>query len=215
MIRMSREHSPQELSRIILALMKALQVKDFYTFAHSERVGYYAETIAREMQLREDEIYTARILGCLHDIGKLFVPDGILQKSGSLSEMEWAAMRRHAMDAVRVLSCMDVKRDYLDVVRAFHERFDGTGYPDGLAAGGIPLISRIISVADSYDAMVTDRPYRKAQPMEYVLSELLRERGKQFSPDVVDVALDLVVRNILSTNGHTPAPAGFFLVVDL
>ena len=192
MVRLSNEYAPDELAHIIDICMKALRFKDAYTFAHSERVGKIAEEISTHLDLTGEEINASCSLGRLHDIGKLFVPNAILKKPASLTEIEWESMRKHSVDAVRILSCMNFMEQYMNVIKSLHERFDGKGYPDGLEGGQIPALARILAVADSFDAMTTDRPYRKAQPLEYVHSELVRERGRQFCPQVVDVVLAML-----------------------
>ncbi len=196
MIRFSNDYTPEELMQIVDICMKALRSKDMYTFAHSERVGRIAEQMAAGLQLSNEEMNVCRVLGKLHDIGKLFVPNAILRKPASLDEKEWQMMRKHSDDAVRILSCMHFMGKYMDVVKALHERYDGKGYPDGLEGRNIPLAARILAVADSYDAMTSDRPYRKAQPLEYVYAELVSGRGKQFCPQAVDAALVLLEKNM-------------------
>ncbi|MBI4430131.1 MAG: HD-GYP domain-containing protein [Candidatus Omnitrophica bacterium] len=196
MLRLSKEYSPEELARIIDICMKALRSKDAYTFAHSERVGKFAEQIATAMDLDDEDLSVCRVLGRLHDIGKLFVPSSILKKPASLSEQEWEVMRKHSEDNVRILSCMSFVEKHMEVVESLHERFDGTGYPNHLEGCQIPVLARILAVADSYDAMTSDRPYRKAQSLEYVYGELLDGRGKQFCPEVVDKALNLLERQM-------------------
>lgn len=196
MVQLSNDYTPEELMQIINICMKALRSKDAYTFAHSERVGKIAEHMAAALNLSNEEINVCRVLGKLHDIGKLFVPSAILKKPALLDDKEWEMMRKHSADAVRILSCMHFMEEYMDVVKALHERYDGKGYPDGLEGGQIPFAARILAVADSYDAMTTDRPYRKAQPLEYVHAELVGERGKQFCPQAVDAALSLLERHM-------------------
>ena len=194
MVLFSDEYKPSQFNRILDILMKALRFKDPYTFAHSHRVERYAEYLAVAMGLENSDAYSANVLGLLHDIGKLFVPDEVLGKPAALNEDEWAVMRRHSEDAVRILDCMSVSERYRRAVRAMHERFDGSGYPDGLMGESIPLLARIITVADSFDAMMTDRPYRKGMPVEICRRELELGRGTQFCPQVVDTMLHLIER---------------------
>jgi len=195
MVQLSTEYPPQELSRMIDVLLEALRAKDTYTFAHAQRVGRYAEQLARKMNLPQDKIQVIRILGTLHDIGKLFIPDHILLKTSDLTPAEWVVMQKHTGNAVRILACMGINHEYATAVRGIHEEFDGKGYPDRLKGEQIPLLARILSVADCYDAMVTDRPYRKAVSHKAACAEIRRERGKQFCPTVVDNFLELARQN--------------------
>jgi HD-GYP domain-containing protein (c-di-GMP phosphodiesterase class II) len=169
----------------VLALAAAVDTRDPSTYAHSETVARYAVTIAARMGLDGDALEQLRIAGLLHDVGKIGVPDSVLLKPGSLDPAEWAEMRRHPQIGADLL----VHPDLADVRRwilCHHERPDGFGYPRGLQQGQIPLEALILGVADAYEAMTADRPYRQAMTAERAQAELVAQRGGQFDAAVVD-----------------------------
>lgn len=168
------------------SLADALEVKDPYTWGHSVRVGRYAMAIATELGLDEDHLSQLELGSRLHDIGKIGVREAILNKDGPLTEEEYLHVMEHPVIGWRILS--PLLRDAphaLDVVRSHHERYDGRGAPDRLAASAIPLGARIAAVADSFDAMTSGRPYRAGMAVEVALAELQRCAGTQFDPDCV------------------------------
>jgi ribonuclease P protein subunit RPR2 len=172
----------------VTALAGALETKDIGTGAHSQRVQRYAIELAAGLdpELLEDESIEYGFL--LHDIGKIGIPDSILQKKGELSPTEKRLLQNHTILGEQLLSGVALLQGQgLKVVRHHHERWDGTGYPDGLGTTEIPLGARVFSVADALDAMTSDRPYRDARSWEEAEAEILRERGHQFDPRVVDV----------------------------
>jgi PAS domain S-box-containing protein/putative nucleotidyltransferase with HDIG domain len=171
---------------------KALNYRDAETEEHSERTTRWTIELAREMGYSEDDLVYIRRGALLHDIGKVAVPDAILNKPGPLTDEEWVYMRRHPVAAYEVLSPIKFLKKSLDIPYCHHERWDGSGYPRGLAADEIPLAARIFSVIDVYDALSTDRPYRKAWPQEKVISYLRENKGIQFDPNVVDQFLALL-----------------------
>ena len=144
------------------------------------------EALGRELGLSDEEMTPLVQAAALHDVGKVAIPDAILDKPGPLDEGEWEFMRTHTLIGERILAEAPALAEAAKIVRASHERHDGTGYPDGLAANEIPLAARIISVCDSYDAMTSDRPYRTAMSEELALSELHNCSGTQFDPKVVN-----------------------------
>jgi HD-GYP domain-containing protein (c-di-GMP phosphodiesterase class II) len=151
----------------------------------------------------------------LHDIGKIAVPDEIINKAGPLNDEEWAIMRTHTVEGERMLQQVGGLLSSVGVVvRASHERWDGGGYPDGLAGEAIPLAARIVSACDAFNAMTTDRSYRKALPLEVAIGELHKHRGTQFAPDVVDALVALVTRaaqpewELGIASADTPLPSG-------
>jgi putative nucleotidyltransferase with HDIG domain len=150
-------------------------------------VARYTITLAQEMGLRGELLTTLRRGALLHDIGKIGVPDRILLKPGTLSEAEWVEMRLHPEIGARILESVDLVRPAAEIVLCHHEHFDGSGYPRGLKSHEIPLGARIFSVVDSLDAIVTPRPYRPAQTHAEAVAEIVRCRGTQFDPGVVDV----------------------------
>src|ERR1051325_1437480 len=182
-------------------MVKSIEARDPYTSGHSRRVAALSKAIASDLGLDAklvDEIENAALL---HDVGKIheeFAP--LLSKEGRLTEEEWEIMKTHAAKSAELVSLFSrFKGNVLDSVRWHHERWDGKGYPDGLAAEKIPLGSRIIMISDTIDAMSTDRPYRKALSFEKVVSELIKYRGIQFDPDLLDATINSVtVRRMVS-----------------
>src|SRR5439155_1785883 len=154
---------------------------------HLEGVGMLAAAVGERLGLRRDELDDLARAAQLHDLGKLAVPDEILHKPGPLDEREWAFIRQHTVVGERILRASLAFRSIAGTVRSSHERWDGSGYPDGLAGEDIPLASRIICACDAFAAMTSDRPYRSALPLDQALEELRQGAGRQFDPTVVRV----------------------------
>lgn len=171
----------------IQALVEALEAKDAYTNGHSRRVTEVTVTLAREMGLGEDEVGRIRLAGLLHDIGKIGVPEEILHKPGKLSGGEFEQIKRHSVIGEKILKPVIKDEEILAMVRYHHERYGGSGYPEGIAGDAIPLGARLMAVADAYDAMTSNRPYRKALSPGEAHSQLLENRGIQFDPEAVDL----------------------------
>lgn len=180
----------------IKSLALALEAKDRYTHGHSERVTRIAIAIAERMRLPEEIINKLRLAGLLHDIGKIGVREGILNKPGKLTPEEFDEIKRHCEIGSKILEPMINDEVILNIVRHHHERIDGKGYPDGLVDGEISIDARIMMVADAYDAMSSDRAYRKALPVEVIRAELEKNKGTQFDPQVVDALLQLLDEGI-------------------
>jgi putative nucleotidyltransferase with HDIG domain len=176
----------------IKTLVSIIEAKDAYTKGHTERVAAYATAIAREMNLPKEERRKIAFGAVLHDIGKLGVYEGVLNKPGKLNEKEWKLLRSHPEVGAQILRNMEFLSGTVALVRHHHERFDGKGYPDGLAGEDIPLGARIIAVADSFDAMTTNRSYRRALSWERALEILEEKAGTQFDPRVVAAFVSLV-----------------------
>ena len=172
------------------SLARTIEARDPYTGGHTERVGQFAHAIAAQLGLADDELRAIAVGAVIHDIGKIGIPDAVLLKPGALSDEEWETMRRHPVIGSYILDELDLPEHAKAMVRHHHERFDGTGYPDGLAGEDIPLAARILTVADTIDAMTTDRPYRKALSMQVARAEIAAKAGTQFCPRVVAAALD-------------------------
>ena len=187
---------------VVAALTSALRAKDPQTKDHAERCSWYSSELAAELGCSGAEISVLRVGSLLHDIGKLVVPDDVLLKPGPLTAAEMKRMRRHPTDGANTLSNVPSAADAVPVIRHHHERFDGTGYPDGLSGDDIPMGARILLVADAFDAMTEDRPYRKAMPVADAIAELKRFSGTQFDPAVVDAFLV-----VLERSGRLPAKA--------
>jgi GAF domain-containing protein len=176
----------------IRSLAQALEARDAYTQGHSERVTRYALHLARAMGLEGDALDVVRYAGLLHDIGKIGISDAVLNKPGTLSAEDRRVIEAHPQFADNILAPIRFLQSALVAVYHHHERWDGTGYPDGLKAAGIPLAARIICVADAFDAMTSSRPYREAMTRQRAVEEIRRNAGSQFDPAVVTVFLDVV-----------------------
>ncbi len=176
----------------VRTLLTAMDAKDPYTKGHSFRVGRYAVTLAHFMKVPEDEAEEIERAGTLHDIGKLAVVDEVLNKPGELDYEEMLSMQRHTVMGSTMLGNIGGVGPARDWVLHHHERYDGQGYPHGISGEEIPLGARIISVVDSYDAMTSDRPYRKAMSHEKAVDEILKNAGGQFDPKVVRAFMDML-----------------------
>ncbi len=190
-----------------MLLAETLDLRDVSTARHSQTVGRYAEGIARALELPEDRVQRIRAAGVLHDIGKLGVADAVLKKPGALTDEEWAEMRRHPELGARILDHANL-RDISGWVLAHHERIDGRGYPHGLAGDAIPLEARILAVADAYEAMTADRPYRAALGHDAAREELLDCSGAQFDPAVVDAFLRALAPSSRQRRADVPKRRG-------
>lgn len=166
------------------ALASAIDAKDPYTYGHSRRVAQITSDICREIGMSSEEINSTRLAALLHDIGKIGTPEHILQKPGRLQLDEIEIIKGHPLQGAQMLSTIDELKDVVDWIKHHHERYDGKGYPDSKAAGDIPLQSRIISIADSYDAMTSDRPYRKGMDPSKVPDIMNDLTGSQYDPEL-------------------------------
>jgi PAS domain S-box-containing protein/putative nucleotidyltransferase with HDIG domain len=169
-----------------------LEMRDDETKGHSQRVTEMAIAIAREMGIRDQELVHIRRGAILHDIGKMAIPDEVLHKPGPLTDEEWDLMRQHPTLAVEWLSKISFLEQAMTIPHYHHERWDGTGYPEGLKGEAIPLSARIFSIVDVWDALLSDRPYRKAWPIKKAITYIKTQSGKQFDPEVVKVFFNLV-----------------------
>ncbi len=174
---------------VVAALASALQERDQYTGEHSESVVDVAGRVGEALALDEEQISKLRTAALLHDIGKVGVPDEILHKPGPLDEREWDVMREHPVIGERILRAIPGLGSVAKIVRHEHERWDGKGYPDGLAGEEIPIGARIILVCDAYHAMTSDRPYRAALTHTEAVAELTRNAGTQFDPNVSEALI--------------------------
>ncbi|MHB8073924.1 HD-GYP domain-containing protein [Desulfosporosinus fructosivorans] len=174
------------------ALVQALEAKDTYTSGHSARVGKLAVAIAEEIKMSEEKIQSLKYAAVLHDVGKIGVSELILNKEGKLLDSEWESIRSHPVMGQTIIKGIKFLFDIGDVVRHHHERYDGKGYPDGIKGEEIPLESRIIAVADTYDAITTDRSYRKGSTHDEAIVELKRVAGSQLDPEIVGIFCKVV-----------------------
>jgi diguanylate cyclase (GGDEF)-like protein/putative nucleotidyltransferase with HDIG domain len=192
----------------IAGLAEALLERDRYTGEHSEFVVDLSTKVARGLALNEIEVERVQAAALLHDIGKVAIPDEVLNKPGPLDELEWAVMREHPVIGERILRAIPGFGAVARIVRHEHERWDGKGYPDGLSGEAIPIGSRIILACDAYHAMTSDRPYRRAMPHQDAVRELGRSAGSQFDPAVTEVLIGVLYGSRQGTAlGHVqPAP---------
>ena len=196
-MRMRESRQRKSIVTTIKTIAGTIDAKDQYTGGHSERVGQYAAILARAMaadyDFSEEDIERIHYIGTMHDIGKIGVPDSVLNKAGRLTEEEFILMKKHVVIGSDIMSALDENmKDLLDGIRYHHERFDGKGYPEGLAETDIPLVARIICLADCYDAMTSDRVYRKRLNDEAVRAEIIRCSGTQFDPALSEIFVALL-----------------------
>ena len=190
-----KEFFKKEYLNMIQALCELIELKNPYTRRHSQKVTKYAVEIAKEMRLSLEEIEQVHQSGLIHDIGKVGISDDILNKPGRLTDEEFAEIKKHPVLGIKVLKHLRLLQPEMSIVVHHHERWDGNGYPNKLQGNKIPRASRILAVADSFDAMLTTRPYRNAQPIDYAISELHRCSGTQFDPEVVEAFLSVLKKN--------------------
>lgn len=177
----------------IRALVSVLEVKNLYIKGHSDAVASYALAIAKMLDISPQEIEAIEVAAMLHDIGKIGIHEDILSKSGKLDEEDWKEMKRHPEICLEILNGINFPWDIKPIIHAHHERYDGKGYPFGLKEKEIPLGARIIAVADSYDAMTSDRAYRKGLSKKAAIKELKRVAGTQLDPEIVKVFIEIPI----------------------
>jgi HD superfamily phosphohydrolase YqeK len=201
------EELEQNVREQLAMMVKAIEARDPYTSGHSRRVCGLSSAIARDLGLPADEVEQIENAALLHDVGKIheeFAP--LLQKEGKLTDEEWAIMKTHSIKSAELVSLFSRFQGYVvECVRYHHERWDGRGYPDGISGERIPLGARIITIADTIDAMTTNRPYRDALPLEAVLAELHKGRGTQFEDALVELTVNSVtVRRLIADPSSIP-----------
>ena len=177
---------------IVKALSDAVDAKDTYTRGHSARVAEYAREISRRAGCTEEEQQNVYMMGLLHDVGKIGIPDSIINKPGRLTDEEFETIKKHPVAGWQILKNISDFPELAIGAKWHHERYDGKGYPDGLAGEKIPVQARMIAVADTYDAMTSNRSYRKALAQEVVRAELARGRGTQFDPFFADIMIQMI-----------------------
>lgn len=173
---------------IVKGIIAALELKDPYTRGHSERVAYYALTLAQRLHKYDKDELEAFYYSCLlHDVGKVSVPDEILRKTGELSEEEFEIIKQHPVVGSEAIKDIEMLPHSIDVIRYHHERWDGLGYPEGLEGEEIPLLARVVAIADAFDAMTSERSYRKAISPEEAYQRIVEAAGTQFDPELIEV----------------------------
>ncbi|MFQ5780644.1 MAG: HD-GYP domain-containing protein, partial [Nitrospiria bacterium] len=176
----------------VKVLAQAIEAKDLNTSGHCDRMVEYALAVADRLGLSQEEKRHLGYGAALHDIGKIGIHESILNKPGKLTEEEYEAMKAHPGIGAEIIKDIEFLSDVVPLIYSHQERYDGTGYPEGLAGEEIPVGARIIAVLDTFDAMTSNRPYRKALPIEAVFSELRRCRGTQFDPNIVDAFIAII-----------------------
>ena len=187
-----RERDRQIIVQSMKTFSNFIDAKDEYTRGHSLRVAYYTRKIAQKLDFDEDALDNIYYIALLHDVGKIYIPDEILMKPGKLTDDEMNIIKTHTTKGATILKDFSSIPFIMDGAEYHHERFDGTGYPSGLKGEEIPLVARIIGVADAYDAMNSNRCYRPAFPRERIIEELKKYSGLQFDPDIVKIMLELL-----------------------
>jgi diguanylate cyclase (GGDEF)-like protein/putative nucleotidyltransferase with HDIG domain len=185
---------PGAVVETVTALALAIDAKDQYTQGHSQKVSAYAAMLAQAVGRPANEIEEIRLAGLLHDIGKVGIPEAILNKSGTLNASEWETMKTHADLGAKILEPLHAMRHIQKMIRHHHEFYDGTGYPDALERGEIPYGARVIAIADAYDTITSERTYKKARTPEDAFAELKRCASNQFDPEIVDAFIDIMRR---------------------
>ena len=181
-----------EYAPTIFALTAAIDTKDHYTFSHSQQVAEYATALARAVGLDEQHVQLIQEAALLHDVGKIGIPEHILSKPGRLTEEEFRIMKGHVESSVAIIRHLPSLDYVIPAILSHHERWDGRGYPRGLRGGDIPIAGRCLAIADSFDAMISERSYKKAMSVEYAVSELNDQAGRQFDPQLSGVFVELI-----------------------
>lgn len=191
----SKELLEKSYLESIEVLRKTVEVKDVYTRGHSDRVSEYSLLIGEKLNLPPDQMKTLKIGALFHDIGKIGIPDAILLKTDKLTDDEYSEIKNHPTIGAHILSNASIFADIIPIVKHHHERYDGKGYPSRLAGEDIPYLARIVSVADTFDAMTSHRSYRQALDFDYTMNEIERCKSTQFDPAIADVFLEILRTN--------------------
>lgn len=185
----ARRNIESHYASTVKALLATIDAKDQYTRGHSERVARFSAFLAEKTGFQHDKILSLEQAALIHDIGKIGVEGYILKKPGSLDSCEFDEIKKHPMIGAKIITSVDFLQDMKPVILCHHERFDGSGFPEGIKGSAIPLSARIVAVADAVDAMLCDRPYRPAMPLDHVKEELTLMADKQFDPEIVSVVI--------------------------
>jgi putative nucleotidyltransferase with HDIG domain len=179
----------------VKSLAEAIEAKSPYTHGHVERVSKFAQTIAQQLGLNEEDEENIYLSALLHDVGKIGIAESILNKPGRLNKEEWEEIKKHPTIGAEILAPVKLLRKSIPGVKSHQERYDGSGYPDGLKGEEIPLVARIICLADSFDVITSDRPYKKGLNIEDAIEEIKRCKGTQFDPKIADAFLMVLKKN--------------------
>lgn len=183
---------------LVASLVSAIEAKDKYTLGHSERVSKYAVTLANKLGLPEEKVEELRVAGLLHDVGKIGIDDEILKKPAKLTKAEYEEVKKHPAIGSWILNTLELSDTTMDAINYHHERFDGKGYPLGLSGKELSLEAQIIALSDAYDAMTSDRPYRKAMSNEEAIQEIKKCSDTQFNPELVQLVEEGAFSSIAS-----------------
>jgi HD-GYP domain-containing protein (c-di-GMP phosphodiesterase class II) len=194
MVRLRKEGVHQDILHILSA---ALDLRDQATGGHSRRVAMRSLISARQLHVNGDRLIDLERSAILHDVGKVAIADAILSKPGPLTEAEWQEMRKHPAVGYQMLKDVPFLSEAAEIILCHHEHLDGTGYPYGYRGEEIPFRARVFAVVDAYDAITSDRPYRKTMPHQYALEEIRRNAGSQFDPQIVEAFLGVGIENII------------------
>jgi len=186
----ARRNIESHYASTVKALLATIDAKDQYTRGHSERVSRFSAFLAEKICFQHDKILSLEQAALIHDIGKIGVEGYILKKPGSLDSCEFDEIKKHPMIGAKIITSVDFLQDMKPIILCHHERFDGSGFPEGIKGSAIPLSARIVAVADAVDAMLCDRPYRPAMPLDHVKEELTLMADKQFDPEIVSVVIN-------------------------
>ena len=200
-----KESIYREYAATIYALTAAIDAKDHYTFTHSANVAYYATELGYACHFSEDIVEILKEAALLHDIGKIAIPESILNKSGRLNEEEYEIMKSHVEASISIIRHLPSLDYVIPAVLSHHERFDGKGYPRGIKGEDIPMLGRILCIADSFDAMTSSRSYKKAYTLEYSICELEKNKGTQFDSQLVDLFVQLIKEGKINIQGNEKA----------
>lgn len=190
-ISQNRDLTQDTLVKMLIPLMRALDAKDNYTLEHTQNVAALSMKIADQLNLNDNDKMLLQLSAYFHDIGKIGMPDNILQKSGALHEEEFNQIKSHPVIGSEIIGEIEELREVAKIIRHHHERYDGNGYPDGLAGQDIPYFSRILTVADVYDALTSKRVYKNELSKQHVLTEMKKNSGIQFDPTILKAFLDI------------------------
>ncbi|MGH9321987.1 MAG: HD domain-containing phosphohydrolase [Vicinamibacteria bacterium] len=199
-LRKAAEENKQMFMGAVTSLAAAIDAKDPYTAGHSERVAHYSATIAKILRFADEEVENIRIAALMHDVGKIGIQDSILGKAGPLTDEEFAVMKTHPTKGAAIMEHVPQLKSMIPGMKYHHENVDGTGYPDGLKGDQIPLIAKIVSVADTFDAMTTNRPYQKAMDITYVFTRMRSFIGKKFEKHLVEALITAYEEGLIRPN---------------
>ena len=180
------------VTQVVESFLKVIDSKDDYTEGHCERVAEYAGILCRKANLKHNQIEKIVNMAKIHDIGKISVPDEILKSSGTLTDKEYAEMKNHSQYGYEVLEDLDIFKEDLNIIKHHHEKYDGSGYPDGLSGKEIPVGSRILAICDAYDVMSTGRVYKPALTKKEIIAEFEKCSGKHFDPEYTKMMIELI-----------------------